>query len=577
MNFKKFLIASAPALLLASCASDEPMGNPDEGVVGTGTPMYAKIRVHVPTGTRSQTTVTPGENTNSEAGYEVGQPYENDIERVTIVLATLEGGVYKPVASSSDFNSIATMPDPVNPGEYTIMFKDEEIVKLANQKVYIFAYCNSDLESSDFTNVADLATMEYSISSAAAGQGIWKSGEFLMVNAPNKAIPTQTLPEEKALINSYNSPEKALDLGDVDVARAAARFDFKVTNGNKYVITDVNKPENVLANVELVEMAPLNVAKTFYTLPRVSADGTSNGWTLCGNEVRTNYVVSPFFTEKMASSVASLSDKFFYPTADMMPYESYSYNSINEWYGAATNDDDENWDILDEEGNRVDRTGYKIWRYVTENTIPGVDEQRTGISTGVVFKGKITDAKGLMGEAMAAGQAVYAYNGIYYGGIANLRRVVANLNEGAKMREDFVSVFGEEYLAYTTEEVDGKIVRVYNVSDADLKDCTSAANNGTFKILRPAADGEYYVYYVYRNRHNDNGQSTVMGPMEFATVRNNVYKLSVSLISDFGHTNDPKDDPDPDDPDNPDETPKTYFKVSCRVLPWIVRVNNIEF
>ena len=65
--------------------------------------------------------------------------------------------------------------------------------------------------------------------------------------------------------------------------------------------------------------------------------------------------------------------------------------------------------------------------------------------------------------------------------------------------------------------------------------------------------------------------------MEFATVRNNVYKLSVTKVSDFGHTNDPKDDPDPENPEDPDETPKTYFQVSCRVLPWIVRINNIPF
>ena len=33
--------------------------------------------------------------------------------------------------------------------------------------------------------------------------------------------------------------------------------------------------------------------------------------------------------------------------------------------------------------------GYRIWRYVTENTIPGEMHQRSGASTGIVFKGKI--------------------------------------------------------------------------------------------------------------------------------------------------------------------------------------------
>lgn len=572
MNFKKFLIAAAPALMLASCASDEPNATPGDGGV-EGKTMYAKIRVQVPSVTRSGT-IDPDDNTNSDAGYEVGQPYENDIERVTLVLATLNNGVYTPVATSS---TNTTMPDASAPNVYTIMFKDEEIVKLHDQEIYIFAYCNSDIDADEIAKYTDLAQMTSTIESAAVAQGIWKSGEFLMVNAPNKGVPTKQLPDENTLINNFNSPEKALDLGVVDVARAAARFDFKVNNGNKYAIKDVNDENNILANIELVAMAPLNIAKTFYTLPRVSEDGTDAAWTVCGKErgflesaYDFNYVVSPFFNEKRNASLSSIADKYFYATATAPNYDTFAYVNINDWYNSASNDDDENW-------NADNKEGYKIWRYVTENTIPGADNQRTGVSTGVVFKGKITDAQGLMAEAMEAGMAVYSYGGTYYGGIANLRRVVANLNESAKMRQDFLKVFDASYLEYEMVEEGNKLVRKYTVADADLKDCTSAANNGVFKILRPEADGNYYVYYVYRNRHNDNGIPTVMAPMEFATVRNNVYKLAVTMISDFGHTNDPQDDPTPDNPEDPDETPKTYFKVSCRVVPWVVRVNNIEF
>ena len=35
------------------------------------------------------------------------------------------------------------------------------------------------------------------------------------------------------------------------------------------------------------------------------------------------------------------------------------------------------------------RKNYKIWRYVTENTIPTIDKQEEGISTGIMFKGKM--------------------------------------------------------------------------------------------------------------------------------------------------------------------------------------------
>lgn len=87
----------------------------------------------------------------------------------------------------------------------------------------------------------------------------------------------------------------------------------------------------------------------------------------------------------------------------------------------------------------------------------------------------------------------------------------------------------------------------------------------------------YYCYYYYWNRHNDNNNATTMGAMEFGVVRNNVYKLAVTDISRLGHPRISENDPDPEDPDKPDEEGKIYFKLSIEVLPWVVRVNNIEF
>lgn len=87
----------------------------------------------------------------------------------------------------------------------------------------------------------------------------------------------------------------------------------------------------------------------------------------------------------------------------------------------------------------------------------------------------------------------------------------------------------------------------------------------------------YYCYYFYWNRHNDNLKSGKMGPMEFATVRNNIYKLSVSGISQLGHPRDAAHDPDPVDPEDPDEDPMNYIKVDVEILPWVVRINDIKF
>lgn len=582
MNFKKLLVAALPAMLLASCASDEPGVNP--GGESTKGGFYATIKLDA-SSTRSNTTETPNEGINSSDGYERDKPYESNIQNVTIVLATKadENAPYLAQTFGTYTSSdVAAGPDasPTN-NVFTIQFEDTQIVNLHDQKVYVFAFCNTDLNENNFTAGTKLEDLQTKLKSEGIGQGIWEPKKFMMVNAPNRPITTKDMPGENALRNNFNTPEKALNLGTVDVARLAARFDYKQVNENKYPIVDPNNENQVIANIEMVSMAPFNIAKDFYTLPRVSADGQKTGWEICGNEVYNmstgvgNYVVSPYAEAiKNASTMASLAGNYFQALVAGNSYDAAyftkktDYVNIAAWYEGAEDDNDENW-------NEGDHDGYKIWRYVSENTIPLVDNQKKGISTGVVFKAKLTDATGLMQQAMDNNKPIYFYNGTCYGDIANLRRVVANLDVNAAMRINFEKVFaGKEYLVFE-KAADG--TRNYKVADDKLVDATSSENNSIFKIIRPDENGNYFLYYVYYNRHNDNGNNNVMAPMEFATVRNNVYKLSVTKVTDFGHTNDPKDDPDPEDPDNPDESPKTYFQVSCRVLPWIVRINNIPF
>lgn len=570
MNLKKFLIGALPALLLASCASDEPAVNPG-GSEGGNT--YAKIRLQLATGTRSATDDYDGV-TNSEDGFEIGKVYENTINDVTLVLASKagDGAPYVPVATSTKGSVLPDANPSDNPAEnpaYTIMFKDEDIVKYHGQTLYLFAFCNTSLSEADIKAQATLDDLQGIINDPDRDD-VWKSGGFLMVNAPNKGVRSVTLPGEKELTENYNTPEKALDLGIIHVARVASRFDFKQVNNNVYPVMNVNDPNDKIAEVQLLAMAPINIAKDFYYLPRVSENGL-NPWTICGIERPDNWVVSPNYDKKTAANAVNLLNNYLYQAQghnyDDEAYYSYTYMGA---FKSMEDDNDENWGAGMAGGNG----GYKIWRYVSENTLPSVAGQVKALSTGVIFKAEILNPKAgsNMATAMNAKKAVYAYNGTYYGDIDALRAAVAKLPASAQMRKDFIAVFGENSL--DMDESGKQFAHA-------IADCTSAQNASKFKILRPTIDADgnahYYIYYIYRNRHNDNGNPTGMGAMEFGTVRNNIYKLAVTKISDFGHTSDPGDDPDPEKPDDPDEEPETYFKVSCRVVPWMVRVNNIEF
>ena len=111
-----------------------------------------------------------------------------------------------------------------------------------------------------------------------------------------------------------------------------------------------------------------------------------------------------------------------------------------------------------------------------------------------------------------------------------------------------------------------------------FKAAATAAGITIYQSSNDAQDGwGYYCYYYYWNRHNDNLVPGEMGPMEFAVVRNNVYKLAVTKIGQLGHPRISENDPDDPKPDTPDEKGDVYMTVECHVLPWVVRVNNIEF
>ncbi len=121
-----------------------------------------------------------------------------------------------------------------------------------------------------------------------------------------------------------------------------------------------------------------------------------------------------------------------------------------------------------------------------------------------------------------------------------------------------------------------------DVEDVTFTTFREAAVKNNIALYQKSYDPDlggwsYYCYYYYWNRHNDNGQPGEMGPMEFDVVRNNVYKLAVTKIARLGHPRNPDNDPDKPNPNTPDEKDDLYITVTCTSLPWVVRVNDIEF
>ena len=406
-------------------------------------------------------------------------------------------------------------PSSASADTYVASFNTVDLTAGATYKVYIYANCSAP----DAFNVNEVSDAK--IGAMTADNKFWMTNAY---SAGNAELPSDLAP--------YTQPNTPLNLGSHTVERSMARFDYKQAGA-------FNMGAGIA--LTLTDAALINQSKAHYMFRRVTADAnTTSAITVGGAEIPTNWVVDTDWSSKTPAGF----------DAQLEAPATWTWTSL----ASLTTDDQYDGD-------------YKIWCYAKENTIPGTTAQKHNVSTGVVFKGELTageTASDAVKTAMAAGKRIYVFNNVLYGAWKDVK-------------------------AAAEAGTDPTLQAAYNQAAtgvaADAEPTGAAAAAAGFTGYS-AKDGKYYNYYYYWNRHNDNLDPYTMGIMEFAVVRNNVYKLAVDKIKRFGHPTppdpsnpdpDPEPDPDPVDPDDPDESVNYYFNVTVKVLPWTVRINNIEF
>ncbi|MCD7721497.1 MAG: Mfa1 family fimbria major subunit [Prevotellaceae bacterium] len=542
----KTILWGALALGLCACTNDDNLTEGNDKLAAATDGVYMKFNIALPTsdGTRSATSTDEDDDyVVSTGGVEVGTDDENNINSLLVVL-TDDDDTYiasvEAIIGSADLTKVGDQT-------YVLRFDGEELTKYEDKTVNVYVYCNpvSSLPTDKFD-----ADGTYTITNAEADV-VWQSGSMLMSSAEAHIA-------ELSDLSSHTVVDQPLDLGTIYVERSVARFDYKdgsdgenntYTVGELYVDNDNNTP----VTVTLTDMAVVNMSKSFYYLHRTAADAATpseNGTAvanysetkLLGVEASNNWIIDTDAATKFGwTSLTDLSANFSYNLGSDLEWTSLS--SLNNA------DDPSNWTGETEEN--VDKTGYYVWRYVTENTIPSVDDQKHGISTGVVFKGTIN-------VTVDEGTTLYAFGSTLYAGWS----AVAAAVEAANDQTNPLTVAYDKVLEQM--EIDEN-------EGTPTADELAAADAG-ISAYTVDENGNYNVYYYYWNRHNNNGIDEIMGRMEFAVVRNNVYKLSVTAINQFGYPE--GDTPDPDDPD---ESTEYYFQVDVVILPWVVRLNNITF
>ncbi len=638
-NWKILFAGILAAGMLAGC-SKETGTDPRPEPINPNDVAYMNVDISLPASA----------GTRAGVGEEQGQDYENTIKKLLLVLARTDGS-YAAHGIVDNLTAVGkttvTTTAKINRTEIQRFYGSDGKFAGTDANVRVFAICNPTTEMIDLMeSLPDKDATWYdkigTVASEGRNAGIWTEHYFLMTNAEinTKKFP-QLFDEWRVKYSTETTPFNLSGANDngggidnegaIKVERVAARFDFKdgspaSTPEHTYDIglgDDAGK-----LRVKLVRMALVNMNKTFYYMRRTSADGTDTGSKLGGIETSDNYVVSTESDFKQKSfanttddglaNIKALRDKFFFPLYDTdgkindqtrLNWDNYSIASVLD----NIEDKDEGWEA-------TDKTGYRIWRYVTENTIPGdASNQRTGITTGVIFKGKLevnSDdehlaklkaavegnyqlPKDVEGYTYKVDNTIYPIlylfqNQLYVGWNDEIRAFIQN--DDHKQSELYLAATTkDETTSKSLDDLYQELVAANKASngtksaevDAALSAFRKAATTAGFTLYQASNDAEadvaqnegpgYYFYYYYWNRHNDNGLPGTMGKMEFGVVRNNVYKLAVTGISKLGHPRITDNDPDPENPDNPDEKGDVYLTVSVEVLPWTVRVNNVEF
>lgn len=399
----------------------------------------------------------------------------------------------------------------------------------ANASTYVAKFDTKALEAGKtykvyiYANCSAPAAVDVNAVSEASVAEMTADNKFWMTNA--YAAADVKLPENLA---AYTQPNTPLSLGSHTVERSMARFDYKAKN------TDNVYDMGAGLRLTLTEAALINQSKAHYVFRRVTTSDTDNTPVVGGIETPNNWVIDTDWESKTKAGF----------NAQLKVPASWSWTSLSSLRT------DDNYD-----------GDYKIWCYAKENTVPSIVAQKHDVSTGVVFKAEITAGETASADvkaALASGKRIYVFNNKLYGTWADVKTAAV-------------------------KGTDVNLQAAYNQAAAGLEGDAepAAAAAAAAGFTGYSADGgKYYTYYYYWNRHNDNLDPYKMGIMEYAVVRNNVYKLCVDSISKFGHpdpTNPTDPDPDPVKPDDPDESVNYYFTVTVKVLPWTVRINNIEF
>lgn len=528
-------ICLALMLVTVGCSQDDLTGG-DGKTDGVKPTSYVTLSLAMPssTGTRA----AGGETGN---GLEKGQSYENVIR--SAVAFFYQGTGANDTGNPNILAAVSfTFPendgtDGTSPVDRTYTTQPQE-VSLENGTYRVIVVANPGTDWWTGRNLK-LDDVRNHIQEQAWTVDNGNYSNFLMSLADER--------DGSAVIELNSNPQEDPAEATVYVERMAARVDYR--DGRKEMTcTD---PDYQGATVEIRGAALVNnLTKGSYLLKRVADDVNGRGREYLGDETSTNYVLDPW------TSDVKPADHFG------TPYAGRSQNP--SW-----------WDQYVQPGTPLqdESAGWNLVGYTLENCpgTPNHDE-----NTAVVFKAKFTPVG--LPSYWTEGETFFAYGkslfatmedmmGWVYGAdFANFESKVNDCTTWNDLQEfvttslSIATIDPSGYRTYLESRLALETDLNANIPD-DLKPSLTwsgymlnecgysmsgdghdvTLDQGTNIVTREELKKygvRTYVnsmcYYTWWILHNDDNNNDDFGPMEYAVVRNNIYKLTVTSIYTLG-------------------------------------------
>lgn len=518
------------ASLAAGCAQEDIDTAPSGGG-GMSASSYVSLSFASQQSTPTRSNPTGGEQGD---GDETGQDYENKIKSAVAFFYQGNNGVNSD--GSTKIMAVATfnVGSPTEPGngidrKYTTTPQQVDLDD-GTYNVLVVANPGADWWTGQSLTLDDVRNHIQTTAWTASGSDY---SDFVMTSAADATLTLNSNPE--------SNPATA----EVNVERMAARLDYKTTG--TYTCDDPAYPG---ATVEITGAALVNnLTAGSYIIKRVADDVNGTNLSYLGNETAdendaaTNYVLDPWTTSKNGNLYGTW---FMNGSSDPNWWAGYVQ------LGTSVSDGAETWQ----------RIGYTL-----ENTT-AADAAGSDYSTGVVFKAKF-NPQGVANYQngatfFALGTHLFAsmedmMTYVYGADFSQFDDKIDACDNWAAVKNFAASLLDNDPSGYKSflqgqdEAQDlAQVKESLKWKAYMLNKCgySASLNNGVYSVtldqnedtstreaLQPYGTRTYEdatCYYTWWVRHSNDNDDTKKGIMEYAIVRNNIYKLTVNSVYSLG-------------------------------------------